>query len=287
MHLRRVLIGALALTAGLANAQTRKATGVGGGNASSGKCTVEVMVDGAAQVEIKGDTATLKDLAGQAPQWRRFECTGPLPANPANFRFAGVDGRGRQTLARDPRNNGGTAVIQIEDSQGGAEGYTFDLFWGNEPLNSGGFQGGRGPGPVDNRGPGGFDNRGPGPGPGDNRQFDRADRNDQGFRPDGRTPDRDGYRRERRMPDDQAFDICRRSIREQAVTRFRTQNVDIRNITIDNNPGRRDWINGDVAVPRRFSRQDIYHFTCSVNFDTGEVRSTHIDQFEQGYYNRK
>jgi hypothetical protein len=215
-----------------------------------------------------------------------------MPANPANFRFAGVDGRGRQTLARDPRNNGGAAVVQIDDSQGGAEGYTFDLFWGNEPPNSGGFQGGRGPGPVDNRGPGAFDNRGPGPvdnrgpgpGPVDNRQFDRADRND-GFRPpDGRPPDGGGYRRDRRMPDDQALDICRRSIRDQAVTRFRTPNVDVRNISIDNNPGRRDWIMGDVGVPRRFGRPNIYHFTCSVNFDTGVVRSAQIDQFEQGYY---
>jgi len=281
MRVHTVLIGALALTAGLANAQTRKAAGIGGGNANNGKCTAEVMVDGQAQVEIRGDNATLKNLGGQAPQWRRFECTGPLPANPANFRFAGVDGRGRQTLARDPRNNGGTAVVQIEDSQGGAEGYTFDIFWGNEPQISGGFQGGRGPGPVDNRGPGSFDNRGPGPG--DNRQFDRADRNDPGFRPpDGRPPE--GYRRDRRMPDEQALDICRRSIRDQAVTRFRTPNVDIRNISMDNNPGRRDWITGDVTVPRRFGRPNVYRFSCSVNFDTGEVRSTHIDQFEQGYY---
>ena len=99
MVVRTVLIGALALTAGLANAQPRKATAIGGGNASNGKCTVEVTVDGSAQVEIRGDNATLKNLGGQAPQWRRFECTGPMPANPANFRFAGVDGRGRQTLA--------------------------------------------------------------------------------------------------------------------------------------------------------------------------------------------
>jgi hypothetical protein len=276
MGVRTLLIGALALTAGLVNAQTRRATGIGGGDANHGKCTVEVTVDGSAQVEIRGDNATLRNTGGQAPQWRRFECTGPMPANPANFRFAGVDGRGRQTLARDPRNSGGSAVVQIDDSQGGAEAYTFDLFWGNEPPISGGFQGGRGgPGPGDNHGPG----------PGDDRQFDRADRNDQGFRPpDGRPPEGGGYRRDRRMPEEQAFDICRRSIRDQAVTRFRTQNVDIRNISMDNNPGRRDWIMGDVAVPHRFGKQDIYHFSCSVNFDTGEVRSSHIDQFEQGYY---
>jgi hypothetical protein len=51
-----------------------------------------------------------------------------MPANPAGFRFAGVDGRGRQTLVRAPQG-GGPAVVRIEDPQGGAEGYTFDLMW--------------------------------------------------------------------------------------------------------------------------------------------------------------
>ena len=263
MRLEILVMATFAVTAGFANAQTRSATMVGGGNANAGKCTVDIIVDGSAQVEVKGDRATLKNTGGQAPQWRRFECTGPLPSNPANFRFEGVDGRGRQTLVRDPRNNGGAALVQIEDSQGGAEGYTFDLFWGNEPAVTGSFQGGRGPG-----GSGG-------------------DRNDRDFRPppDGRPSEGGGFRGDRRrMPDDQAFDICRRSIRDQAVMRFRTPNVDIRNIAVDNNPGRRDWIMGDVAVPRRFGRLDLYHFSCSVNFDTGEVRSAHIDQFEQRSY---
>jgi len=87
-------------------------------------------VDGAAEVEVRGDTAYLRNLAGQPAQWRRFECNGPLPPNPVDFRFAGVDGRGRQQLVRDPRN-GGAAVVRIEDPQGGSEGYTFDLFWSN------------------------------------------------------------------------------------------------------------------------------------------------------------
>jgi len=77
----------------------RRASIVGGGGLDYGKCTIEVWVDGGAQVEIIGDTATLRDTNGQTPQWRRFECTGPLPANPANFRFAGVDGRGSQKLS--------------------------------------------------------------------------------------------------------------------------------------------------------------------------------------------
>src|SRR5436190_825346 len=91
----------------------------------------EVVVDGAAQVQIHGNTATLRDVNGRQPQWRRFECTGVMPPNPVNFRFQGIDGRGRQTLIQDPRN-GGTAVVQIEDREGGAEGYTFDIMWGSQ-----------------------------------------------------------------------------------------------------------------------------------------------------------
>ena len=35
-------------------------------------------------------------------------------------------------LVHDPRN-GSAAVIRIGDPQGGAEGYTFDIFWANGP----------------------------------------------------------------------------------------------------------------------------------------------------------
>ncbi|HEV8416956.1 MAG TPA: hypothetical protein VGQ49_25390 [Bryobacteraceae bacterium] len=266
------------ITAGAVNAQPRKAVFVGGGDPSRGKCTVEVFVDGAAQVEVRGDSANLRNLNGQAPQWRRFECTSAMPANPADFRFAGVDGRGRQTLVRDPRNNGGAAVVQIEDSDSGAEGYTFDLFWGGGPAYSGGIQGGRGPGgPVGpDRGP---DNR-------DNR-YNGDNRDNGGFRPpDDRQYDNRGgdFRRDRRMTEAQAMDVCRQSVHDQAADRFRTANVDLRNIAADNNPGRQDWITGDIVVRRRFGRDQLYHFSCSVNFDTGVVRSSHIDQFEQGYY---
>jgi hypothetical protein len=106
----------------------------GGGAPDRGKCTIEVVVDGAAEVEIRGDSAVLRNLAGQPPQWRRFECNGVMPPNPANFRFAGVDGRGSQELVRGPQN-GGPAVVRIQDPQSGSEGYTFDIFWG------GGFPG--------------------------------------------------------------------------------------------------------------------------------------------------
>jgi hypothetical protein len=86
------------------------------------------------------------------------------------------------------------------------------------------------------------------------------------------------------MTEEEALDVCRRSIRDQAADRFRTPNVDIRNVAADDNPGRRDWVTGDLLVHRRFGRDQLYRFSCSVNFDTGAVRTAHIDQFEQSYY---
>src|SRR5258706_2290820 len=116
--------------AGSASAQTfqQRAVFTGGGNRDEGQCVIEVVVDGAAEVEVRGDTALLRNLSGQPPQWRRFECTSVMPQNPVDFRFAGVDGRGSQELVGDPRN-GGVAVVRIEDPTSGSEGYTFRLTW--------------------------------------------------------------------------------------------------------------------------------------------------------------
>ena len=106
--------------------QVRRADIRGGGG--DGKCTIEVEVDGTAEVEIRGDTARLHTLAGQRARWRRFVCNQVMPNNPYGFRFRGIDGRGRQELVRDP-GRGGTAVVRIDDPKGGSEGYTFDIEW--------------------------------------------------------------------------------------------------------------------------------------------------------------
>jgi hypothetical protein len=101
-------------------------------------CTIEVVVDVAAEeVEIYGDTGTLRTLGGQPSQWRRLECTSHLPVNPTDFAFTGVHGRGRQALSADPRQNRGVAVIRIEDPKSGSEGYTFDIEWcgGSAPAS--------------------------------------------------------------------------------------------------------------------------------------------------------
>lgn len=143
---------------------TRNADIRGGGG--DGKCTIEVEVDGIAEVEISGSTARIRTLQGNPARFRRFQCNQAMPVNPFEFRFEGVDGRGRQTLVRNP---GGRvpAVIRIEDPKSGSEGYTFDVFWRgatgpytNGGGNSGIFGGGNNGGGFGNGNGAGFGNNG-------------------------------------------------------------------------------------------------------------------------------
>jgi hypothetical protein len=110
----------------------------GGGGSLMGRCTIEVNVDGRAEVEISGDNGIIRTLSGRTAVWRRFQCNAPLPHNPHEFTFTGTDGRGTMQLLRDPRSNNGTALIQINDLKGGRDGYSFDLQWRGYGGGSGG-----------------------------------------------------------------------------------------------------------------------------------------------------
>lgn len=238
-------IGVIAATAIPVHAQSRRANMVRGGNPDRGKCTIEVVVDGVAEIEIHGDSATLRNVSGQQPQWRRFECNSPLPPNPVDFRFSGVDGRGRQELVRDPRE-GGLAVVQIEDPQAGSEGYTFDLTW----SNAGGVSNGRDP-----------------------RYDQRNDPRNEPNPGNDRGGDRNGNRR---FPVDQALRICQDAIRQQAADRFRGAELTFRRIAMDDNPDRRDYVTGILEVGGGNFREE-HRFSCSVDFDSGRVRSANLD----------
>lgn len=121
--------------------QTAEIRGGGG----DGKCTIEVWVDDAAEVEIRGNRAVIRTYAGNPASIRRFQCNQAMPNNPTNFRFKGIDGRGNQQLVREP-GGGGPAVVRIEDRKSGGEGYTFDIFWsgsgGNWSGNNSGYNNG-------------------------------------------------------------------------------------------------------------------------------------------------
>src|SRR5271166_2885569 len=111
----------------------------GGGN---GKCTFEVRVDGVANLQIRGNQGNIQTKSGMPAEWVRLKCNQPLPRNPNNFRFQGVDGRGRQYMLKDPASNNGVAVIRIEDNRNGMEGYTGDIFWSGGNNNGGNWNGG-------------------------------------------------------------------------------------------------------------------------------------------------
>jgi len=130
LHCRLLQIAAAAAVAAPLTAQVAefRAT-ISGGRGDRGKCTIEVEVDGSADVEIRGDRGIIRTLSGRPAVWRRFICNIPLPYNPNEFQFRGIDGRGSQELLQDPRAGRGAAVVRIQDPRGGSEGYTFDLEW--------------------------------------------------------------------------------------------------------------------------------------------------------------
>jgi hypothetical protein len=116
------------------------------GSRGNGTCTIEVSVDGAADIDIFGESGTLTTISGQRAAWRRFECNTPLPRSPADFRFVQVGGRGQTTLVREPNGNRGVARIHISDPKSGRGVYIFNLLW----RDPGGWPPS---GPVPGRGP--------------------------------------------------------------------------------------------------------------------------------------
>lgn len=142
-HSAPVMFFYLALSAGVTTASGSdfRRADIRGGGGDRGKCTIEVEVDDVADVEVRGQEARIRTLSGTPAFFRRFVCNQPMPRNPYEFRFRGIDGRGRQDLVRDPRS-GGVAVVRIVDRNGGREGYTFDLEWrggGGYPRGGSGY----------------------------------------------------------------------------------------------------------------------------------------------------
>jgi hypothetical protein len=116
-----------------ANTESMRAT-IGGGGGESGRCSVQVTVDGSAEVEISGDMGSLRTAGGAPAAWRSFHCTSPIPVNPQNFGIGRLSGRGSIRLVQDPRRTGGRAVVRIDDPQHGAGAYSFELQWNERAV---------------------------------------------------------------------------------------------------------------------------------------------------------
>jgi hypothetical protein len=68
---------AVAQTPAVAQTQMINARGNGNGN-GGGKCTFEVVVQGRAEVQIRGNQGRVVTESGNPATWRRLDCNAPL-----------------------------------------------------------------------------------------------------------------------------------------------------------------------------------------------------------------
>ena len=259
-----ILAGAALLVATVGLAQSMNASITGGGG--DGKCTIEANVDATAEVIVTGTRATIRTLSGRRATLRRFQCNPPMPLNPANFRFRGIDGRGRQNLLGDPNGNGGRAIIRIDDPKGGFEGYTFDLEW-KGTSNSGYVPNSNYPGGYypDDRNADGYD-----PYPGGS-----ASRNGNGNW--HRNGDDNGNGNDRgNWGERDAINACQSEVIGR-MERDGYRSVRIESGNIDSNLGNKEWIVGDVTGRRGFGGTRL-RYECEVNLANGRLRNVHLSQ---------
>jgi hypothetical protein len=96
-----------------------------------GRCEIRVWVDNRAEVRMRGDTIFVRTLEGSRGRDEGSECTQPLPFNSVSgFTVRQTAGRTRVSPAQEPsRMNNYTALITIDDPQGGGDNYAFEVTW--------------------------------------------------------------------------------------------------------------------------------------------------------------
>ena len=75
----------------------------------------------------------------------------------------------------------------------------------------------------------------------------------------------------------QAADICRSAVQDKIISDYRFSRVDIRVARADDRPGRNDYIVGE-AIGRRGGSAADFNFVCSVDFNSGRVRSVDVNR---------
>jgi len=103
--------------------------------AREGRCNIRVWVDNRAEVRMRGDNIFVRTLEGARGRDEGSNCSQPLPYNSvAGFEIHQTTGRSLVKLAQAPnRMNNYTALIEIEDRQGGGDDYAFEVSWRAAP----------------------------------------------------------------------------------------------------------------------------------------------------------
>src|ERR1044071_4568297 len=104
--------------------------------AREGRCEIRVWVDNRAEVRMRGDAIFVRTLEGSKSHDDGSQCSQPIPYNyVSNFQVRQIAGRGHVSLAQEPgRTNNYTAMITIEDRQGGGDNYGFEVTWRSEGV---------------------------------------------------------------------------------------------------------------------------------------------------------
>jgi hypothetical protein len=112
---------------------------------SEGYCAIRVWVDDLVIIHTRGDRVAFETVRGQRARDAGTECSQPMPAADAlaDFKWRGIDGRGRVELLEEPdRRNRYTAIVRIEDTRSGGQEHHFRLTWRNLRPGSGSSQSG-------------------------------------------------------------------------------------------------------------------------------------------------
>ena len=96
-----------------------------------GRCEIRVWVDNRAELRMRGDSIFVRTLEGSRGRDEGSECSQPLPYNSVrDFQIRQTAGRNRVAVAQEPnRMNNYTAVMSIDDRQGGGDNYAFEVTW--------------------------------------------------------------------------------------------------------------------------------------------------------------
>jgi hypothetical protein len=133
----RIAIALLFVSAGFAQSEMQMRVRQQPGwapRAREGRRDVRVWVDHQAQLRIRGDSISVLTVEGARCYDEGSSCSHPLPYNAVGgFQIRQTAGRNRVTLMQEPgRMNNYTALLSINDDQGGGDHYAFEVTWRSE-----------------------------------------------------------------------------------------------------------------------------------------------------------
>ena len=100
-----------------------------GGN-STGSVVWSGYVDNKIQISIRGNQLSSYTVAGKTYASNNYRFSSSLPRQDVSISVDKKDGRGDVRVVQQPsRSNNYTAVVEIEDKDGGADNYQLEIYW--------------------------------------------------------------------------------------------------------------------------------------------------------------